>query len=252
MVSNSRYGGPSMIQAALNGDRVPSDHPAVPFSIDQLIRDAVACVAAGAGAIHLHPRNSDGRESLEPDVVNEVVTKVREACGVPVGVTTGEWIEPDFERRLSMIRGWTAPDYTSVNISEPGSTEVMQALIDVGVGIEAGVWCVEDVDQLAASGLGHKVLRVLVEPGELQVSDDAAVLSLIEEIHSALDRHGLTAPRLQHADGKVTWAALTDAIRRGLDTRVGLEDTLYGPDSKLTAGNAALVEAAAQIRVGIY
>jgi uncharacterized protein (DUF849 family) len=42
----------------------------------------------------------------------------------------------------------------------------------------------------------------------------------------------------------VTWVLLTDAIRRGVDTRVGLEDTVYEPNGERTSGNAALVRAA--------
>jgi len=41
-----------------------------------------------------------------------------------------------------------------VNLSEPGAPEVMKALIQAGVGIEAGVWTVEDAERLAASGWG--------------------------------------------------------------------------------------------------
>jgi uncharacterized protein (DUF849 family) len=238
-----------LVQAALNGDRTKADHPAVPTSIEELVREAVASVAAGAGAIHLHPRDADGRERLDGDVVNDVVRRVRRACGVPVGVTTGDWIEPDLERRLHMIRGWSEPDYTSVNISEPGSTEVMRALIDVGIGIEAGVWTVEDAEALAASGLGDRVMRVLVEPGEIQVGDSVDdALALVEAIHHALDRANIAAPRLQH--GAVTWALLADAFRRGIDTRVGLEDTLHGPDGKRIADNAALVQIACRLRDG--
>ncbi len=241
------HNGIMLIQAALNGDRRKHEHPAVPISIDELIRDAVACVAAGAGAIHLHPHDTEGRERLDAGIVDEVVTRVRDACGVPVGVTTGAWIEPDLGRRLAMVRAWRAPDYTSVNLSEPGSIEIMNALIEAGIGIEAGVWTVEDAEHLAASGLADRVTRILVEPGEEQVGESAtAALVLVENIHRTLDRYSITTPRLQHGDGKVTWALLTDAIRRGIDTRVGLEDTLHEPNGDLTTGNDALVRAAAR------
>jgi uncharacterized protein (DUF849 family) len=43
---------------------------------------------------------------------------------------------------------------------------------------------------------------------------------------------------------------LTDALRRGLDTRIGLEDTLYEPDGTRTRGNAALVRAACTLGAG--
>jgi uncharacterized protein (DUF849 family) len=237
------------LQATLNGDLTKAAHAAVPVSVEELARDAAACFAAGARAIHLHPRDHDGRESLDAEVVDEVVVKVRHACGVPVGVSTGAWIEPDLERRLELIRAWRAPDYASVNLSEPGATEVMQALLQAGVGIEAGVWTVEDAERLAASGLGGRVTRVLVEPVAVSAAD---AVGLVEEIHRALDRLGLTARRLQHGDGEATWVLLTDAIRRGLDTRIGLEDTLYEPNGERTAGNEALVRAARELGAGAH
>jgi len=234
-----------LLQAALNGPLTKADHHAVPESIAELTGDAVACVAAGARAIHLHPRDRDGRERLDAAVVDEVVVKVRDACGVPVGVTTGAWIEPDLDRRLELVRAWRAPDYTSVNLSEPGSTEIMQVLIQTGIGIEAGVSTVEDAERLATSGLGGQVTRILIEPVDVSA---AAAVRLVDDIHETLDRFGLTAPRLQHGDGEATWILLTDAIHRGIDTRIGLEDTLHDPNGERTAGNEALVRAAWQLR----
>ena len=239
------------LQAALNGDRTKAEHAATPISVEELARDASACVAAGAGAIHLHPRDPEGRETLEVGIVDEVVTRVRGACGVAVGVSTSAEIEPDPERRLELVRAWRAPDYTSVNLSEPGATEVMEALIWAGIGIEAGVWSVEDAERLAASGLGDRLIRILVEPGELQLrhSEDKAsgAIGLVEDIHEALERYGLTAPRLQHGDGQVTWTLLADAVRRNLGTRIGLEDTLHEPDGGRTSGNEALVRTAREL-----
>jgi uncharacterized protein (DUF849 family) len=233
-----------VLQAALNGDLTKDAHPGLPVSPAELARDGAACVAAGARAIHLHPRDRDGRERLDAELVDAVVIAVRDACGVPVGVSTGAWIEPDLERRLELVRGWRGPDYSSVNLSEPGATQVMSALIQAGVGIEAGVWSVEDAERLAASGLGAQVTRILVEPVAVSPSDAVA---LVDGIHAALDRLGLTAPRLQHGDGEATWVLLADAVQRGLDTRIGLEDTLHGPDGARAAGNEELVRAAREL-----
>jgi uncharacterized protein (DUF849 family) len=236
-----------LLQAALNGPFGKDRHPALPVSAQELASDAVACVAAGARAIHLHPRDADGRECLEAGVVDAVVTTVREACGVPVGVTTGAWIEPDAERRLALVRGWTAPDYTSVNVSEAGAAELMRTLLETGVGIEAGVWSAEDAERLAATGLADRVTRILVEP---VAPEPAGAVALMDEIHGALDRLDLTAPRLQHSDGTAAWLLIEDAVRRGLDTRVGLEDVEQGPDGAPTTGNEALVRAARALGAG--
>ncbi len=248
------------LQATLNGNLTKAAHVAAPVSVEELARDAAACVAAGARAIHLHPRDAAGaraihlhprdaagRERLDAEVVDAVVVTVRNACGVPVGVSTGAWIEPDLARRLELVQAWRAPNYASVNVSEPGAPDVMTALIQAGVGIEASVSTVEDAELLAATGLGGQVTRILVEPVDVSATDAVGV---VEDIHRALDRLGLTAPRLQHGVGETTWVLLTDAIRRGLDTRIGLEDTLYEPNGTRTTGNEALVRAARTLGAG--
>jgi uncharacterized protein (DUF849 family) len=235
-----------LLQAALNGPRTTAEHPAVPLTAAQLAEDAAACVAEGAAAIHLHPRDQDGAETLEPAVVDDVVRTVRERCGAPVGVSTGAWIEPDLERRLAHLRGWRAPDYASVNLSEEGHADVMRALLDAGVGIEAGVWTPQDAEALAASGLADRVLRVLVEP--LHTPRDEA-LAAAQAVHDALDAHGITAPRLQHGDGEAGWVLVEDAIARRIATRVGLEDVLADPEGR-QVGNAALVAAARTLGAG--
>jgi uncharacterized protein (DUF849 family) len=235
-----------LLQAALNGPFTKGDHPAVPVSAQELARDAAACVAAGAGAIHLHPRDHDGRERLDAQTIDAVVGIVKEACGVPVGVSTGAWIEPDLERRLELVASWRAPDYASVNLSEPGAAEIMRALIGAGIGIEAGVWSVADAARLAASGLGDRVIRILVEP----VDAGASAIEIVGAIHAVLDAVDLPVPRLQHGDGDATWVLLGDAVDRGIDTRIGLEDTLTDPSGETAAGNEALVRAARGLGAG--
>jgi uncharacterized protein (DUF849 family) len=236
-----------LLQAALNGPSTKADHAAVPLSSDELARAAEACVAAGARAIHLHPRDDEGAERLDPDVVDRVVLEVRGACGVPVGVSTGAWIEPDHERLVALVRRWRAPDFASVNLSEEGAVEVMDALRRAEVGIEAGVWSVEDAERLAASGFADGLVRVLLEPVDLAAGEAVGVVAVI---HAALDRLGIAAPRLQHGDGEATWVLIEDAVRRGVDTRVGLEDTQHGPDGALAESNAALVRAARALGAG--
>lgn len=177
-----------LVQAALNGPFTKADHPAVPVTAQELAGDAAACVAAGAGAIHLHPRDRDGRERLD-----------------------------------ALIGGWTEPDHASVNVSEDGAFEVMRALSARGIGIEAGVWSAHDAHALRESGLAGDLTRILVEP---VAADPATAVALVERIHRELT--GIAAPRLQHGDGAATWVLLADAAARGADTRIGLEDVHDG------------------------
>ena len=49
-----------LIQACLNGSRTLGEHPALPITPQELARDAQRVVAAGARALHIHPRNTQG------------------------------------------------------------------------------------------------------------------------------------------------------------------------------------------------
>lgn len=239
------------MKACLNGARAVDEHRALPVTAEQLAADACACARAGAGAIHCHPRDADARESLDTGVVDSVVGQVRAACGLPVGVSTGAWIEPDPDRRAALVRGWTAPDFASVNLSEPGAVHVMEALLQGGIGIEAGVWSVDDVERLAASGVADRVTRVLVEI--VQGSGETAARSALE-IDAALDRLSLLGPRLHHGEQAATWPVLRQALSIGRDIRIGFEDTLELPDGRPASTNSELVAAAVALkhRAGVH
>ena len=68
-----------MIQCAMNGGYTRDDHPDVPVTHDQIVADAVACWAAGARSVHVHPRNDDGVETLAAAHHDAVVTTIRQA-----------------------------------------------------------------------------------------------------------------------------------------------------------------------------
>lgn len=238
-----------LLQAAVNGDRSKADHPAVPVTEDELIRDVRECLAAGAREFHIHVRDAGGNPTLEPGEVDRAASAVRAAGAQAAGVTTVADIEPDLRRRLALISRWTRPAYSSVNLSEEGAVEVMRTLLAAGIGIEAGVWTPRDAETLVGCGLADRVTRVLVEPGEAQAGRNDAI-PLVDAIHEILDRADVRAPRLQHGDGELTWILIEDAVRRGLDTRVGFEDTLYLADGRRARSNADLVTAARNLGAG--
>jgi uncharacterized protein (DUF849 family) len=238
-----------LLQAAVNGDRTKADHPAVPVTEDELIRDVRECLAAGAREFHIHVRDADGRPTLEPGQVDRAASAARAAGAQAAGVTTVADIEPDLRRRQALIARWTRPAYSSVNLSEEGAVEVMRTLLAAGIGIEAGVWTPRDAETLVGCGLADRVTRVLVEPGEAQAGR-SDVIPMVDAIHEILDRAGVRAPRLQHGDGELTWILIEDAVRRGLDTRVGFEDTLYLADGRRARSNADLVTAARNLGAG--
>ncbi|MGI8749179.1 MAG: 3-keto-5-aminohexanoate cleavage protein [Thermoleophilaceae bacterium] len=231
-----------LLKACINGAREPGEHAALPLTAEELARDAAACVAAGAGAVHLHPRDRHGRETLDPVAVDAAVEAVRELVGAPVGVSTGAWIEPELMSRVAAVHQWSEPDFASVNLSEEGALEVMAALVDRGIEVEAGLASAEEVERLVSGGMAEGLLRVLIEPAGEDAADQLATARAID---GALDRAAVKAPRLGHGLGVATWSVLEWSAARGHDLRIGLEDTLVMADGSPAEGNAALVAAAA-------
>ncbi|MFC8349286.1 3-keto-5-aminohexanoate cleavage protein [Streptomyces sp. NPDC057280] len=231
-----------MVQVCLNGPRGAADGAVVPLTPEALAESAAAAVAAGATDIHVHPKTPCGGDSLSPRVLAPTLEAIRARVSVPVGVTTGAWAEPDPVARLERIRSWTVlPDHASVNWHEPGAEELAAALIDRGVGVEAGIWSGTDgAARFAESPLGPAVLRVLAEVTD--TSPDTArdtARALLSDLGTA--PHG--RPVLLHGEDGGAWPVLRLAGRLGLATRIGLEDTLLLPDGEPAASNAELVAA---------
>jgi uncharacterized protein (DUF849 family) len=237
-----------MIKVCSNGGRSRDDHPAVPVTPDELARDARACAAAGAAALHVHPRDPEGEQTLEAEPTAAALQAVRAAVpGVPVGGTTLlDICEGDVDRRLSQVRAWTVrPDFVSLNLEEPGADDLARCLIDeLGVGVEAGVFTLADVDALAESSFRDQLVRVLIE---VEDTDGTAAVESAWAIDDALDAVGIGAPRLHHGYEDATWAVIEAALARGRDVRIGLEDTLTMPDGSVVPDNTALVAAVAAL-----
>lgn len=235
-----------LVKACLNGSRDPADHPNLPTTPEQLAAAMADCVTFGAGAAHLHPRDTHGRESLHPDTVAAAVAAVRLSCpDIPIGVTTGAWIVPDPWERLELVRGWAAlpaagrPDFASVNLYEEGWQPVADVLLAAGIGVEAGIAAADDPAKLAASGLAPRLTRVLVEPAspdpDVAIATAGALVSAIAPLSPV--------PPLVHGADEAAWPVLEWALDQDYDTRIGLEDTLTLPDGNPALDNATLVAA---------
>lgn len=238
-----------LIKACLNGSRRPEEHEALPLSAEALANDAAQARLAGAGAVHIHPRAMAGRETLEPDACAAAIEAIRDLCpGLPIGLTTGWWITRNSERRLRLVERWTMlPDFCSVNFAEDGTDELCDLLSQKGIGIEAGVTSVADARAFVDSRFVDGCLRILVEvePGASDPIRAAAVIGRV------LEGSGIHLPRLQHGVNAAAWPLLEDAVARGYDVRIGLEDTLRMPDGSRANSNADLVTAAARLASGV-
>lgn len=231
------------LKACINGARTPDEHPNLPVTPDQLAAEALAAHQAGAKAVHMHPKNADGVDSLLPGEVDAAVAAVRHALpGLPLGVTTGYWALPDARQRLRAVEGWSVlPDFTSLNWHEPGSPELARLVLRRGLGVEVGIFHAEAAQSWAASDIAPHCMRVMIELG---ADGDVATA---DELIALVAAAGSPAPILLHGLDESCWPLLQHAGVRGVQTRIGMEDTLALPDGTVASGNAALVSAAVDL-----
>ncbi|MEU7074520.1 3-keto-5-aminohexanoate cleavage protein [Streptomyces narbonensis] len=237
-----------MLQACLNGSRGPGDSAGVPMSPESIAEAAALAVAAGAWEVRVHPRTPCGAESLSPRVLAPVLTAVRAAVTVSVGVPTWVPAETGPGRRVQRVRSWAdllggpaLPDHASVDWHQPGAEEVAAALLELGVGVEAGVRSGTDGPaRFARSPLASRVLRVRAEVADPDpATAGASARALLGVLHVPSG-----VPVLLHGVDGGAWPVLRLARRLGLGTRIGLADTLLLPDGTRARSSAELVAAA--------
>jgi uncharacterized protein (DUF849 family) len=233
----------ALLQAALNGDR---DHPATPRRPEELAAEARAAVEAGAGALHLHPYDDDGRETFDAEPCAAAIRAVRAACpGIPISLSTSAEIEPDPDRRLALVAAWTElPELVTANQGEDGILDLCELLLERGIGIEAGLLSVQDAHAFVEAGIAGRCVRAMVEPlGE----EPEAALAEAAAIEDLLAEAGVALEQVHHGDGLASWAVNRRGAERGHGIRTGLEDTPVLPDGRPASGNGELVAAAAEL-----
>jgi uncharacterized protein (DUF849 family) len=232
-----------MLQACLNGARGRDYSPAVPLTPEALARDTAACLAAGADEFHVHPRNVDGLESFAAADIGAALKAIRASVReVPVGVSTREGIMADPTARQRAFQAWKVlPDYVSVNLSEVDAPEVIRLMLKRGVGIEAGLATVADAERYVALPEASSCLRILIE---IEDQESTAALRVAHGVIAVLDRAGSKLPRQLHGFDASKWVMHAEALRLGLDQRIGFEDGGFLPDGRKAQSNAELIAAA--------
>lgn len=233
-----------LLKAAINGGRSKSEHPAVPLTNEEIARDCLAVIAAGADVVHAHVRTADGAQTIRPDLVGDMVRAVKAADpSIVVGTTTGLWTVESHAQRMEYVAAWpedALPDFASVAFSEEGAAEVADLVLERGMILESAVWKMEDVPSLLAAPSLHRNVRILIEP---EVEDPDAAVAECREIAKVLREAGVTAPILYHGMEATTWPVVFAAIADGCETRIGFEDGIDLPDGSSPADNAELVRA---------
>ncbi len=66
-----------LLQACLNGARLPCEHPRLPVTATALAREAAKVHDAAVDAVHLHVKDHQGVDTLDAAAMAEVLEAVR-------------------------------------------------------------------------------------------------------------------------------------------------------------------------------
>ena len=107
-----------IITAALTGAiTLPTQTDKLPYTPESLVADAVACVKAGASAVHIHAREpKNGQPSSDPDLFAPILRGIKESgVDMIVGLTTGGGMGMLPKDRLRVIPQYK-PELASFNL----------------------------------------------------------------------------------------------------------------------------------------
>src|SRR5919197_4260829 len=89
-----------------------ADIPALPVTLDELVRTARECEAAGASVIHVHIRDDEAEPTLDLTRLRDTVQALRESTELIVQLSTGGAVTDPYEDRLRVLDA--APDACSL------------------------------------------------------------------------------------------------------------------------------------------
>lgn len=232
------------IQIALNGNR---NEPIVPKTTESIVESAILSIEKGAESIHFHSRDDKGNETLKGIYVDNQIEKLRTNLkNIPIGISTGEWIEPDLNKRLEQISSWqNLPDFVSINYHEIGFEEVTKLISEKGIKIEIGLNSLKSAENFTTSNLQGDFLRILIEPQEQMLK---LAIETVIKIENHINNCNIKLPFLLHGLNNTCWDLLTLAIKKNYQTRIGFEDTMTLPNEEKAKSNMELIEQALRIK----
>jgi uncharacterized protein (DUF849 family) len=119
-------GKPLVIEARLNEWALRDRNPHVPWSPEDIARDAEACWRAGASIVHFHVRRDDGSPAHEPELYARAIALIRERCDILVHPTIAGVVTPGTQERLAPLRALAADPATRPDLvpMDMGSTNL--------------------------------------------------------------------------------------------------------------------------------
>tara|TARA_B100000029_G_scaffold379032_1_gene373845 strand:- start:1134 stop:1913 length:780 start_codon:yes stop_codon:yes gene_type:complete len=248
------------LMVAPNGARpMKKDHPKVPVTIPETVDTAKSCFAAGAGGIHFHMRDENGKHILDSGLCKEALNELqKQVPKMHLQVTTeavGRY-SPDVMRKLAYE---VVPPGISIGIREmipsrmPTSDDIKlyQNLTEAGTKIQHICYSPEDVD-LLSDLLDRSKISKNGTWCMFVIGHYSGKVSKPEYIPPFLERlkvHEMVADWAVCAFASEELSCLQKAIKLGGKIRVGFENSFLMPDGTIAANNETKVKAASELFV---
>jgi uncharacterized protein (DUF849 family) len=244
--------------APTGAELAKTDHPHLPTTLDELVAEAKACQAAGAGLVHVHIRDADQRPTLDLGRLRETVAALRGETDLVVQLSTGGSVHDPLETRLAVLDA--APESCSltcgtVNFGDevflnpwPFMVELFERARDAHVVPEFELF---DIGHVAAMrrlldtcGLpwGGKVHAdfVMGVPGGMPGTAQALVAG-VQALPEQVTSWSATGIGRSHLP------VMAAALSMGGHLRVGMEDNIVYARGRVVTSNAELVARAARL-----
>lgn len=243
-----------IISACICGAEVTKEqNPNVPYTVEEIVREAKSAYDAGAALIHLHVRWDDGRPTQDTGRFQECIDAIRRECpDVIIQPSTGGAVGMTDLERLASTEVKPSPEMATLDCGTCnfGGDEIFvnsdntienfaRILKERGIKPELEVF---------DKGMIDTVLKVadrkglLVHPLHfdfvLGVQMSATIRDLVFMVGSIPAGSTWTATGL----GKNAWHIAAATISMGGHVRVGFEDNLYLEKGVLAQSNGQMVE----------
>lgn len=245
-----------IITAAICGAEVTKENnPAVPYTVEEIGREAEAAYKAGASIIHLHVREDDGTPTQDRERFRACIEEIRKRCpdviiqpstGGAVGMTDEERLQP-----VELLPEMATLDCGTLNFggdeifvnTETTIKNFAKVMNEKGVKPEIEVFDKGMVDLAVRYHKQGHILAPMHFDFVLGVQMNATVRDLSYMVESIPEGSTWTVAGV----GRHELPMAVAAIIMGGHARVGFEDNVYVEKGVLAKSNAELVEKVAKI-----
>jgi 3-keto-5-aminohexanoate cleavage enzyme len=229
----------------------------------EIAREVAECFRAGAGMVHLHCRDAQGRLTADTALLQETVLEIKRLCPIVIEISTGGVSNLTIRERCAPC----APGWVECNSLNVGSVNLGESVYQNPIGDVR--YCVEQIlknrkiPEIEVFEVGMlNTARVLAEefpfPKPLLFSlvlghfgampaTPAALRAMIDGVRENFPQSADALWGITQAHRR-DWTLIETALELGARTvRVGFEDSAYLDPDTVVPNNAPLVARCAEL-----